>query len=405
MARTIVSRNRPFFDPKERSWFVVADRRPPSRCRSVISLFTGCGGMELGLEACGFRTAVCVEIDGDCNRTLERNRPSWRRMEPGDITALATGDILKAARLQPGRAALVTAGCPCQPFSTMGKEEGILCEDGNLFSHFIRVVTEAKPAGFIFENVAGITRHADVLGMISDMADMLDYRVSARLLTAADYGVPQRRNRLILLGLRGRSSRSPVPAFPWPTHAGGPDEFVGWYAGRGLSAPRPEPWRTVRECFAGIDYEEVARMTERGECHAMGVSPLMAERMRHIRPGTRDNFKALPMELRPPCWRPDGSGRLRHQGNDTFGRLEPDRPSVTIRTCGYHPMKGRYIHPFEDRGLNTVELARLQGFPPGWRFSGGLSSVSRQVGNAVPPPLAEALGWAMAAQLQHAGGA
>ena len=398
MTRPITSRNRPFFDLKEKAWFVSADRRPPASCRSIVSLFTGCGGMELGLEACGFRTAVCVEIDEHCNRTLEANRP-WRRMEPGDITQLKTSEILKAARLKPGNVGLVTAGCPCQPFSTMGKGEGISSEDGNLFSHFIRVVMEARPAGFIFENVTGIMKHAAVLGMIADMADAIGYRVSARVLTAADYGVPQRRNRLILLGLRGHSCQSPAPAFPWPTHAEHPEEIVGWYAQRNFSIPPPKPWVTVRECFDNIDYEEVARMQERRECHMMKVSPLMAERMQYIRPGTRDNFKALPDELRPPCWLPDESGRLRHQGNDTFGRLELDRPSVTIRTCGYHPMKGRYVHPTEDRGLNTVELARLQGFPAEWKFVGNMTSVSRQIGNAVPPPLAEALGKAMAIQL------
>jgi len=392
-------RNAPFFDVRRKAWFVSSDRTPTARIRSVVSLFTGCGGMELGLEAAGFRTAVCVEIDEHCNRTLEANRPSWRRTEPGDVTKLSTGEILDAAGLEPGRVGLVTAGVPCQPFSTMGKEEGISCDDGNLFAHFIRIVREARPAGFVFENVAGILKHEGVIQTIAGMADALGYRMSARVLNAADHGVPQNRNRLIVLGLRGRSREAPAPAFPWPTHVEDPAGFSAWYACRGLAVPELAPWATVRGCFAAIDYEEVKRMEERGECHTMAVSPLMAERMRHIRPGTRDNFKALPEELRPPCWRTGPDGRLNYQANDTFGRLDPGRPSVTIRTCGYHPMKGRYIHPTEDRGLSTAELAALQGFPPGWRFVGNLTSVGRQIGNAVPPPLAEALGRAMAAQL------
>ena len=400
--RSLFRRNAPFFDVRRKAWFVSSDRTPPARLRPVVSLFTGCGGMELGLEAAGFRTAVCVEIDGNCNRTLEANRPAWRRMEPGDITKLSTNDILAAAGLEPGRVGLVTAGCPCQPFSTMGKEEGVSCDDGNLFAHFIRIVREAGPAGFVFENVAGILKHEGVIRTIAGMADDLGYRMAARVLNAADYGVPQCRNRLIVLGLRGRSREAPAPAFPWPTHAEDPAGSAAWYAARGLAVPEPSPWATVRGCFAAIDYEEVGRMEARGECHSMSVSPLMAERIRHIRPGTRDNFKALPEALRPPCWRSGPDGAPRYQANDTFGRLDPGRPSVTIRTCGYHPMKGRYLHPTLDRGLNTVEMARLQGFPPEWRFVGNMTSVSRQIGNAVPPPLAEAIGRAMAAQLAAA---
>jgi len=140
-----------------KAWFVSANRKPPKPVRSVVSLFTGCGGMEIGLEKAGFRTAVCVEIDEDCNRTLEMNRPQWGRMEPGDITNIPAEKILDAGGLKPGQVGLVTAGCPCQPFSMMGKKEGVSSEDGNLFSHFIRIVSELQPAGFIFENVTGIT--------------------------------------------------------------------------------------------------------------------------------------------------------------------------------------------------------------------------------------------------------
>ena len=128
----------------------------------------------------------------------------------------------------------------------------------------------------------------------------------------------------------------------------------------------------------------------------MTVSSLTLSRMKYLRPGTRDNFKAIPPRLLPDCWK---SGK--HQGADTFGRMLWDEPAVTIRTCGYHPMKGRYIHPDEHRGFNTVELMRLQAFPKDFRFSGGLISVGRQIGNAVPPPLAEAIGLAIRAQLER----
>lgn len=369
------------------AWFVSANRRPPAKMSKIISLFTGCGGMEIGLEAAGFRTAACIEIDSDCRETLRANRPSWALAEPGDITKMSADEILRLAKSQSGEVGLVTGGVPCQPFSTMGKGEGIRSDDGNLFRHFLRVVRAARPAGFVFENVRGIMKHGDVLKTIRDASADLGYRVSARILNAADYGVPQRRNRLIVLGLREWCG-APVPAFPWRTHDANPDEFVQEYARMGFAIPRPEPWLTVRCCFDSIRSDELAGGMQ------MGVSDLMRRRIACIRPGTRDNFKALPDELKPNCWK---SGK--HQGNDTFGRLDFDSPSVTIRTCGYHPMKGRYLHPDEDRGLNTVELARLQGFPPEWRFHGGLVSVGKQIGNAVPPPLAKAIGRAMAFQI------
>lgn len=373
---------------RSKAWFVAAERkRPPGGTKAVISLFTGCGGMEIGLEAAGFRTAACVEIDGDCRETLNANRPSWPLAEPGDITELSVDELLRLAKLRPGEAGLVTGGAPCQPFSTMGKGEGTGSDKGNLFRHFIRVVRGAMPAGFVFENVRGIMKHGEVLETIRSASEDLGYRVSAHILNAADYGVPQRRSRLIVLGLRDWCG-APVPAFPWPTHDADPDAFVQGYAKAGFAAPRPEPWLTVRQCFGDIRPEELAAGMQ------MGVSDLTRRRIEHIRPGTRDNFKALPDDLKPDCWK---SGK--HQGHDTFGRLDPDRPSVTIRTCGYHPMKGRYLHPDEDRGLNTVELARLQGFPPEWAFHGGLTSVGKQIGNAVPPPLAEAIGRAMAFQI------
>src|SRR6185295_9951519 len=124
----------------------------------------------------------------------------------------------------------------------------------------------------------------------------------------------------------------------------------------------------------------------------------VVKRMTYIKEG--ENFKVLPMKLRPNCWK---SGR--HQGNDTFGRLVADLPSVTIRTAAYNPAKGQYIHPFENRGLSTIEMASLQSFPFTWHFKSKnrekitLVSGGRQIGNAVPPRLAQMLGAAIKKQL------
>ncbi len=130
----------------------------------------------------------------------------------------------------------------------------------------------------------------------------------------------------------------------------------------------------------------------------MNISDVVKHRMTYIPQGK--NFKVLPMELRPNCWK---TGK--HQGNDTFGRLIPDLPSVTIRTAAYNPAKGMYIHPFENRGLDTIEMAVLQDFPLDWEYKTSgrdkvtLVSGGKQIGNAVPPGLARALGLAIRKQI------
>ena len=130
----------------------------------------------------------------------------------------------------------------------------------------------------------------------------------------------------------------------------------------------------------------------------MGVSAPVEERMNYV--GVGQNFKVVPAELLPNCWK---SGK--HVGSDTFGRLNPAEPSVTIRTAGYNPSKGRYIHPYENRGLDTIEMAKLQAFPSDWYFhchdrkKVTLVSAGRQIGNAVPPPLAQMLGYSVKMQI------
>lgn len=148
----------------------------------VISLFTGAGGMEIGLEDAGFNTAVCVEIEKDCRETLRRNRPKWKlfdddvKRDPGDIRAISAKELLALAGLKPGEASLVTGGAPCQPFSNIGHKKGK--EDpknGDLFQEFVKIVKGARPQAFIFENVAGITqkRHTEVVDYMRHQFDGL----------------------------------------------------------------------------------------------------------------------------------------------------------------------------------------------------------------------------------------
>jgi DNA (cytosine-5)-methyltransferase 1 len=146
----------------------------------VISLFSGAGGLDIGLELAGFDTVVCIEYDKDCRETLRFNRPNWTLVEsdnfvqdstllmrePGDIRSISVDECLKMGNLKKGEAALVVGGAPCQPFSNIGKKLGVNDEkNGDLFLEFVRFVRESEPAGFIFENVTGITqtKHSKVI--------------------------------------------------------------------------------------------------------------------------------------------------------------------------------------------------------------------------------------------------
>jgi DNA (cytosine-5)-methyltransferase 1 len=377
----------------------------------VVSLFTGAGGLDLGLEQCGFHTAVCAEYDPDCRETLRYNRPEWKLFEkgtvsehgklkprvPGDIRDIGVDELLKFAKLENKPVSLVVGGAPCQPFSNIGKKLGKEDEkNGDLFLEFVRMVKGISPEAFIFENVVGITqqKHSDVIEYMVSRFRGLGYGISHAILNAANYGVPQRRERFFLIGIKGVDN----PAFPLPTHFKDERHYESFV--KNLSAskiPKFRKWVSVRDAFKTIPKNSATRK----DFAVMNISELGIKRMTYIKEG--ENFKVLPMDIRPNCWK---SGK--HQGNDTFGRLVADAPSVTIRTAAYNPSKGQYIHPFENRGLSTVEMAVLQSFPFEWHFKTKnrekitLVSGGKQIGNAVPPLLAYALGAAIKKQLNTA---
>jgi DNA (cytosine-5)-methyltransferase 1 len=375
---------------------------------SVISLFSGAGGLDLGLENAGFNTVLCIENDIHCRETLKFNRPNWkvfeepvkivdgsfRKREPGDIRDIEVEEALAYINLDKTNISLVVGGAPCQPFSNIGKREGKNDKkNGDLFAEFVRFVKEISPEAFIFENVVGITqrKHAEVIDYMITKFSGLGYGISHAVLNAANYGVPQRRERFFLIGIKGINE----PAFPLPTHFKSQelwesfiDELSPTYS------ENSQPWVTVKEAFDKIPEDA----EKRPDYAVMNISGFVKERMTYIQQG--QNFKVLPENLRPDCWK---SGK--HQGQDTFGRLYENLPSVTIRTAAYNPAKGMYIHPNHNRGLNTIEMAYLQSFPSHWVFKCHnrekvtLVSGGKQIGNAVPPLLAKALGIAIKKQI------
>lgn len=400
-----------YYHKKTKTYYIGTSnkRRAPIKQRpTVISLFSGAGGLDIGLELAGFRTIACVENDINCRETLRHNRPQWKLFEnpikslngsatkrdPGDIRTIGVGELLNLAKVRQGEVTLVVGGAPCQPFSNIGKKQGLKDEkNGNLFLEFVRMVKGIRPKAFLFENVVGITqkKHDSIVEYMVKSFRGMGYGISFSTLNAANYGVPQRRERFFMIGIKGTAN----PAFPLPTHFKNKECWKKFKKDFNVVPTRKiKTWVTLKEALAGIpaDYEK------RSDFALMKISDIVIERMTYIKQG--QNFKALPMGLRPNCWK---SGK--HQGSDTFGRLIESLPSVTIRTAAYNPAKGMYIHPYENRGLNTIEMAAIQGFPFKWEFRCAgrnritLVSGGKQIGNAVPPPLGKALGQAMLEQI------
>jgi DNA (cytosine-5)-methyltransferase 1 len=372
------------------------------RNNKVVSLFTGAGGLDIGLEMAGFDTEICIEIDEDSRETIRQNRPNWKLFEEnndriaGDIRTIHPEEVLKEGQIEKGEIAIVVGGAPCQPFSNIGMKKGKHDpKNGDLFLEFVKMVKGILPKAFLFENVVGITqsKHTDVIKYMTEKLEGLGYGISYTILNAANYGVGQRRERFFLLGIKNVDK----PAFPLPTHYKGLKEWKTFTQNLNkLPSYIPVPWVTLEDIFKGIPKGN----QNREDYALMNISDVVVNRMRMIKQG--ENFKVLPMAMRPNCWK---SGK--HQGNDTFGRLKIDEPAITIRTAAYNPAKGKYIHPTENRGLSTIEMAAIQSFPSEWIFKSKnrkritLKSGGMQIGNAVPPLLAKALGLSIREQIEQ----
>jgi DNA (cytosine-5)-methyltransferase 1 len=383
----------------------------------VISLFTGAMGFDLGLEEAGLRIAVCVEYDHQCCESIRLNRPAVPVLE-SDIRALTTSEILSAAKLRVGQAFSVVGGPPCQSFSTGGKRHSIVDPRGSLFMEFIRIVREAKPKCFVFENVAQLitaalnhrpivqrpgrrwnlssyskdanTSHKNLfeddvpslrpdelsgtaIEAVLDEFDKLGYHLALGILNAADYGAAQVRRRLIIVGSRLDSEFH----FPLPTHGADP-------------GPGQKPWRNLREVLEGL--------AEAKRLHSE-YTKRFRKYFELIPPG--GNWRNLPSEVQK-----EALGNAFESGGGKTGffrRLSWNQPAPTI--VGKPNRKSSAIcHPEEIRPLTIRECARIQGFDDSWHFSGSMHQQYLQVGNAVPVPLGFVIGRALLEAEDNAGG-
>ena len=282
---------------------------------------------------------------------------------------------------------LVVGGPPCQGFSQLNRDR-VGVERNSLWEKYAVTISRAQPKWFVMENVSTFLKapeYQQLLSWAEPEGLLSDYVVDARVLLAADYGRHPERRRAVVIGHRRDVA---APGCPRATHSRGSHLTVAEafnevrravtdidlpartidFAGRSL----PGPFRSD-ELHLTREYQELSRL-----------------RFREI-PAEGNRFD-LPDELKTPCWRSHTSG-----SGDVMGRLYADRPSVTIRTEFFKPEKGRYLHPTEHRAITHFEAARLQGFPDDYLWVGTKTEIARQIGNAVPLALGQALG-AMIAQ-------
>lgn len=338
----------------------------------VVDLFCGAGGIGLGFEQCGFTVVAATDIDRACCATHQRNFPQARVFE-GDITLPEVmGDLLDHLA---GGVEVVVGGPPCQGFSQLGRQ---LADDprNQLWRRYMDVVAATRPLLFLMENVPPLLKSAE-WEAIRGIAEGLGYVLDARVVNSADYGVPQRRNRAAIVG-----SRIGPPPYPEPTHY---DPSLG---GPPLTNPYAKPWRTVLNAISDLPEEP----TETDWHLGRNPTERSLARYRAIPPG--GNRFDIPVDLLPACWRRKKTGTT-----DVMGRLQWERPALTIRTEFFKPEKGCYLHPRAHRPITHREAMRLQTFPDDFVFEGSKIEVARQVGNAVPPRLASAFARAFGAAL------
>ena len=348
--------------------------------RDVVSFFSGAMGLDIGLEKAGLNVVIGQDFEPSCVETMRAN---GHNVLGGDIREISPEKILKLAGLHIGEPFMVCGGPPCQPFSTAGKRLGINAPRGSLFMDFIRMIDYIRPRFFVMENVKGIVssplkhvsakeREKDdpdqqlgtVLDVILSEFDKLGYKTVYGILDAVNYGVPQFRERFVLIGSRDNEDIF----LPIPTHF--------------QMHQNPEyRWKTVGEVIRDL------------ESNPGDYTPLSGERKKYLHMVPEGgNWRDLPEEIIPVAM----GGAYKSGGGKVgfYRRLSYNQPAPTITTSPAQKAT-MLCHPRQDRPLSIKEYARIQQFPDDWIFTGTTAAKYRQIGNAVPIGLAEAIGKAI----------
>jgi DNA (cytosine-5)-methyltransferase 1 len=350
----------------------------------AVDLFCGAGGLGLGLEQAGFTIAMANEMEKDFADTHDRNFPSCRAINKPiqDVNFRAEAASIGSP------VDLVAGGPPCQGFSTVGKKNAADPRN-SLFVQFLRAVEELEPKFVLFENVAGFKRlyEGKMYEKTVEGLSALGFESTSSVLNAKDFGTPQSRERTIILAWRKGERPLSMPA---PTHGTSERPCMTLVeAISDLPPLKPGEERSDYLCGPQNEYQRLMRasggpLTEH-KCAKYGAK--MQQVISHVRRG--GSIMDVPEELRPKGY-----------FKNTYARLLPDTPCTTITRNFGTPSSSRCIHPHQNRALSTREGARIQGFPDHYQFVGGKGSKNLQIGNAVPPALAFALGRQIALSLK-----
>ena len=378
----------------------------------MIDLFAGAGGLSEGLSEAGFHSLFANEFVESYARTYKKNHIN-AIVSTDDIRTLNAEYIREDLGIEKGELDLLAGGPPCQGFSINAPIRSILDERNHLFKDFLRFVRAFSPKAVLIENVPGLVsfEQGATLHAILDSLAEIGYGAEVRILGAAYYGVPQMRWRTIIIGFRGQDLPSNV--FPEPyTHAPIYPNFTTIFDGKTLvKAPKENAgvrFTTVKEAIddlpplsngeqglrikeykfeATCNYQHRARVGSIGVINheAPRLSDINLARLKYIKPG--ENWTSIPDELLPL-----GMQRARKSDHTKrYGRVDPNGLSSTILTkCDPH--WGAFFHYSQDRSFTVREAARIQSFPDHFVFLGTQAEQFAQVGNAVPPLLAQAIG-------------
>lgn len=338
---------------------------------SVIDLFSGCGGSALGFRNAGFNIKAAVEIDLSAAESFRKNFPEALVINK-DISGIKGKDILNDSGIESGNEVILLACPPCQGFSNARRVSERLQDPRNkLIWEFIRLVREIKPLFFIMENVPGLATGIGKTIFDETLNELkrIDYKnFSYRILQAADFGVPQKRRRLVFIGTKIGDAKISLPN---PTNQDPvlPNKYL-------------PAWITIRETISDLPSIKAGEKSPDDNMHvAAHVSDLNLERLRHT-PKNGGSRTSWPERYILNCHK----GFSGHK--DVYGRMKWDAPSPAITGgCGMIS-KGRFGHPEQNRAMSLREAARLQTFPDSFEFSGNFGQITKQIGNAVPPLLA-----------------
>ena len=339
----------------------------------ALSFFSGAMGLDIGMKNGGIDALLACEFNKACRMTIAKNKPEIGLI--GDITDFTAEEILKMAKIPEGRKVdVIFGGPPCQAFSTAGNRKAFDDERGNVFLKYLSIISEIKPTYVVIENVRGLLstpfKYKDIeepikggaMMIILDKLKEIGYTVSFNLYNAAYFGAPQIRERVVIIGKLGGGKVS----YLQPTH-------------NEEGTDRLKAWRTLRDAFDD-------NLPMNVEHHFIEFPEKRLKYYRILKEG--QYWKDLPLDLQK-----EALGKSFYLGGGKTGflrRLSYSRPSPTLVTNPTMPATD-LAHPTEDRPLSVEEDKSIQEFPESWKVCGGILDQYKQIGNAVPVKLGEAI--------------